>query len=56
MKNVIKNAVGIMVATPLVGVALDSIGNASSKMSGLGPATQTMVSAGYLGKIIKMKW
>lgn len=52
----IKDMFGVLVSAPILGETLNQIGN--SKMpSGLGSATQTIVSAGYLGSISKkFKW
>lgn len=41
-----------MVATPIAGATLNMIG--STNLSGLGPATQSLVAAGYLGSVAKM--
>lgn len=52
VKMVIKGMVKTMVATPIAGATLNMIG--STNLSGLGPATQSLVAAGYLGSVAKM--
>jgi len=44
--------IGLTIATPLAGATLGMIGSAS--MSGLGSATQTLVSAGFMGHAAKL--
>ncbi len=50
--NIFKGLMGIIVATPLAGVTLGSIGTHMG--GGIGQATQALVSTGFLGHAAKM--
>ncbi len=50
--NILKGFMGIIIATPLLGVTLGSIGTHIG--GGIGAATQSLVSTGFLGHAAKM--
>lgn len=50
----IKGMIGLLAMTPIAGETLGQIGYYSSKMSGLGAATQTLVSTGFMGYAAKL--
>jgi len=56
MKQFMKNSVGLLVSVPVLGATLGMIGNAGMP-GGLGGATQTVLSGGFLGHVAsKFKW
>jgi len=50
----IKGMIKLLVLTPIAGETLGMIGSMSSSMVGLGSATQSLVSVGFMGNAIKL--
>jgi len=52
-KEFLKKSVGLLVAVPILGATLGMIGGAGM-VGGLGGATQTVISGGFLGHVAGM--
>jgi len=53
--GIIKGMIGLVVATPLAGVAIAGIGSGlTGSLAGIGGATQSMVGVGLFGHAAKL--